>query len=95
MPSVELPTNEQQLGIQTFGGHVQARNHLSEPLKYTGTLDSFKNQDLTPVIGREYEGLQVRDLLKWDDETIRDLAATSNNPRSPGPPLYLEPCSDR
>jgi hypothetical protein len=40
-------------------------------------LDNFKHQDSTPVIGREYEGLQVRDLLKWGDEMIRDLAITS------------------
>ena len=77
MPSVELPPNEQQLDIQTFGGHVQARSRLLRPLEYAGTLDNFKSQDLTPVIGREYEGLQVRDLLRWSDETIRDLAATS------------------
>ncbi|ROW04919.1 hypothetical protein VPNG_07013 [Cytospora leucostoma] len=75
MPSAELPTREKQLDGQYFGGHVQARPRISQPLKYTGSLDSFKSQDLTPVIGREYEGLQVRDLLKWGDERIRDLAA--------------------
>ncbi|KAJ4392311.1 hypothetical protein N0V93_005936 [Gnomoniopsis smithogilvyi] len=74
MPAVELPVNEQWLDGHFFGGNVQARTRLSQPLKYTGTLDSFKNQDLTPVLGREYEGLQVRDLLKWGDEMIRDLA---------------------
>lgn len=77
MPAVELPANEQKLEGQFFGGNVQARTRLSQPLKYTGTLDGFKNQDLTPVLGREYEGLQVRDLLKWGDEMIRDLAVTS------------------
>lgn len=77
MPAVELPANEQKLEGQFLGGNVQARTRLSQPLKYTGTLDSFKNQDLTPVLGREYEGLQVRDLLKWGDEMIRDLAVTS------------------
>lgn len=76
MPSAEFPTSGQQL----FGGNAQARPCLLKPLKYTGTLDSFKSQDLTPVIGREYEGLQVRDLLKWGDELIRDLAATSEHP---------------
>lgn len=77
MPSVELPAGEQQLDGQFFGGHVQARTRLLKPLKYTGTLDSFRSQDLTPVVGREYEGLQVRDLLRWGDEMIRDLAVTS------------------
>lgn len=77
MPSVELPANEQRLDGQFRGGNVQARTRLEKPLEYTGTLDSFKNQDLTPVVGREYEGLQVKDLLKWGDEMIRDLAVTS------------------
>lgn len=59
------------------GGHESARSRLSKPLVYSGTLDNFKHQDSTPVIGREYEGLQVKDLLKWGDEMIRDLAVTS------------------
>lgn len=79
MPSAELPTREKELGGQYVGGHDQARPRLSQPLRYTGSLDSFKSQDLTPVIGREYEGLQVRDLLKWGDERIRDLAAISEH----------------
>lgn len=77
MPAVELLANEQKLEGEVFGGNFQARTRLSQPLKYTGTLDSFKHQDLTPVLGREYEGLQARDLLKWGDEMIRDLAVTS------------------
>lgn len=77
MPSI---TNEQTLDNgQFFGGNVQARTRLQKPLHYTGTLDSFKNQDLTPVLGREYEGLQVRDLLRWGDDMIRDLAVTSEH----------------
>lgn len=79
MPSVELPTTEQPPVDDGpfFGGHAQARPRLREPLRYTGTLDGFASQDLTPVVGREYEGLQVRDLLRWGDDMIRDLAVTS------------------
>lgn len=77
MPAVELAANEQRLDGHLVGGNVQARTRLSQPLQYTGTLDAFQSQDLTPVLGREYEGLQVRDLLKWGDEMIRDLAVTS------------------
>ncbi|KAF1977271.1 taurine catabolism dioxygenase [Bimuria novae-zelandiae CBS 107.79] len=58
------------------GGSSQARSRLLKPLSYTGSLDSFKHQDLTPVIGREYEGLQVTDLLQWGDDLIRDLVVT-------------------
>jgi alpha-ketoglutarate-dependent taurine dioxygenase len=59
-----------------IGGHPDSRPRLNEPLTYTGSLDSFKQADITPVIGREYFGLQIRDLLKWDDRMIQDLAVT-------------------
>jgi alpha-ketoglutarate-dependent taurine dioxygenase len=55
-----------------------ARTKLDKPLSYTGSLDSYSHSDLTPVIGTEYEGLQVVDLLsaKNSDALIRDLAVT-------------------
>ncbi|TDZ13146.1 putative alpha-ketoglutarate-dependent sulfonate dioxygenase [Colletotrichum spinosum] len=58
------------------GGDPVARPRLSKPLVYSGSLDKYKNSDLTPVIGREFEGLQVADLLKADDQLIKDLAVT-------------------
>jgi hypothetical protein len=79
MPSLKRAhvedSHDTEKGI--FGGHTTARSRLTEPLFYSGLLDKFKHQDLTPVIGREFEGLQVTDLLKGDDKVIRDLAATS------------------
>lgn len=54
---------------------VQSR--LLKPLIDSGSLNEFKQQDVTPVIGREFEGLQVTDLLKWGDEKIKDLAIIS------------------
>jgi alpha-ketoglutarate-dependent taurine dioxygenase len=55
-----------------------ARTRLDKPLSYTGLLDSYTHSDLTTVIGTEYEGLQVVDLLsaKNSDALIRDLAVT-------------------
>lgn len=55
-----------------------ARTRLVKPLAYSGSLNSFSQSDLTPVIGREYEGLQVAELLaaKNSDVLIRDLAVT-------------------
>ncbi|ORY68385.1 TfdA family taurine catabolism dioxygenase TauD [Pseudomassariella vexata] len=58
------------------GGHPEAQPRLTQPLKYAGTLDDFRQNDITPVIGREYFGLQIRDLLAWDDQLVKDLAAT-------------------
>ena len=42
----------------------------------SGSLDKYKHQDLTPVIGREFEGLQVTKLLTADEQVIKDLAVT-------------------
>jgi alpha-ketoglutarate-dependent taurine dioxygenase len=55
-----------------------ARTKLDKPLSYTGSLDSYTQSDLTTVIGTEFEGLQVVDLLsaKNSDVLIRDLAVT-------------------
>lgn len=83
MPSVELPAGSQALGDHIIGGNPQACPRVQKPLKYSGTLDSFTHQDLTPVLGREYEGLQVRDLLKWGNDRIRDLAITGESTCEP------------
>ncbi|KAL1850944.1 hypothetical protein Plec18170_006781 [Paecilomyces lecythidis] len=60
------------------GGHELARPRLSQPLQYSGSLDSYSYSDLTPVIGREYQDLQITDLLgsKDSDQLFRDLAVT-------------------
>ena len=49
------------------------RNTLNGPLKYSGSLDSYKSVEVTPVIGREYPDIQLTDLLN-DDEKLKDLA---------------------
>jgi len=55
-----------------------ARTRLRAPLPYTSLLGSYKHFDSTPVIGREFEGLQVVDILAASnsDALIRDLAVT-------------------
>ena len=60
------------------GGNVQSQTRCLNPIVYSGSLDRYKHQDLTPVIGREYEGLQVTALLDEPDRhrRIKDLAAT-------------------
>ena len=59
----------------------EARTRLPKPLEYSGLLDSYQNSDLTPVIGREYHGLQVADVLaaKNGDALIRDIAVTGQS----------------
>ena len=50
-----------------------------EPLKLSGALDHFESFDVTPVIGREFVGVNLAKWLKApnSDELIRDLAITS------------------
>ncbi|TKA70874.1 hypothetical protein B0A49_05635 [Cryomyces minteri] len=45
---------------------------------YSGSLDLYSSRDLTPIIGREFDGLQVAYLLHAvnSDQMIRDLAVT-------------------
>jgi len=56
---------------------VQAPQH-KEPLKLSGALDHFESFDVTPVIGKEFVGVN---LAKWlrapnSDDLLRDLAIT-------------------
>jgi alpha-ketoglutarate-dependent taurine dioxygenase len=60
------------------GGNVQAQTRCLKPIAYCRMLDEYTHHDLTPVIGREFVGLQVTDLLNAPDRDrrIRDLAVT-------------------
>ncbi|PKY09297.1 putative taurine catabolism dioxygenase [Aspergillus campestris IBT 28561] len=61
-----------------IGGAEQSRPRISQPLEYSGSLDPYTYSDLTPVIGREYSGLQIVEILKDEscDQIIKDLAVT-------------------
>lgn len=56
-----------------------AQGQHREPLKLSGALDKFESFDVTPIIGREYVGVNLADWLKApnSDELLRDLAITS------------------
>jgi hypothetical protein len=57
---------------------VAPSKYIREPLKYSGTLDSYEFFEVTPSIGREYPKLSIRDMLNApnSDELIRDFAIT-------------------
>ncbi|GAB1199308.1 hypothetical protein APSETT444_008654 [Aspergillus pseudonomiae] len=76
------------------GGNAQSRPRISQPLEYTGTLDTYTHHDLTPVIGREYYGVQVAEILKSEecDRIIKDLAATTKQPESSA--LHVHPLTE-
>jgi hypothetical protein len=50
-----------------------------EPLQLSGALDQFESFDVTPVIGREFKDVNLKEWLRApnSDELIRDLAITS------------------
>lgn len=76
MPAVAANAN----AMSTFkGGNEESKPRNSQPLEYSGSLDSYSHNDVTPVIGTEYKGLQVADILKSEqcDQLIKDLAVTS------------------
>jgi hypothetical protein len=57
---------------------VASSKYIREPIKYTGTLDSYEFFEVTPCIGREYAKLSIRDMLNApnSDDIIRDFAVT-------------------
>lgn len=71
MPSIH-PVNRPNIR----GGYDQARPTINEPLTYSGSLDDIQYRDLTPVIGREYTGLQIAQVLDSEDRDrlIKDIA---------------------
>lgn len=78
-----LSTSEKPQTQETEAPAVQAPSQSTsqhkEPLKLSGILDQFESFDVTPVIGREFVGVN---LAKWlrapnSDELLRDLAITS------------------
>ena len=55
---------------------------LREPIRPSGSLDSFSYDDTTPVIGREYYDIDiVQDVLNAPnvEERLRDLAYISES----------------
>ncbi|KDN69271.1 putative TfdA family Taurine catabolism dioxygenase TauD [Colletotrichum sublineola] len=69
-PLADLMSQDEALpGVLT--GH-------KEPLKPSGVLDQFEHFDVTPIIGREYPTVDLKELLRApnSDELIRDLAIT-------------------
>ncbi|KAL4936797.1 hypothetical protein BDV06DRAFT_233019 [Aspergillus oleicola] len=73
-----MPTVIEQDSPNLVGGHSEARPRISRPLEYSGGLDAYQHQDLTPVIGTEYEGLQIAEILRSPscEQVIQDLAVT-------------------
>ena len=50
-----------------------------EPLQLKGVLDKHESFDVTPIIGREFKDVNLKEWLRAEnsDELLRDLAITS------------------
>jgi alpha-ketoglutarate-dependent taurine dioxygenase len=62
---------------QTYkDGDSTTASHPRTPLQLSGVLDSFLHHEVTPVIGREYPTIQLKQLLDApnSDELLRELA---------------------
>jgi len=55
-----------------------------EPLQLKGVLDQYESFDVTPVIGREFKDVNLKEWLNApnSDDLIRDLAITSTSTQS-------------
>lgn len=70
IPVHSLPSEEGSIKSKSF----------PKPLSLSGALEKFEYEDTTPVIGREFIGVNiVDDLLHADnaDQLLRDVAITS------------------
>jgi alpha-ketoglutarate-dependent taurine dioxygenase len=71
-----IKSKDAALPSTIFGGHPAAHTRLRQPLVDLGNLDEYAFEDCTPAIGREYNTLQVRDILSHSnaEAIIQDLA---------------------
>lgn len=83
-PAVEAPAAEVPAEESVKPAAVPASSYIRAPLKLSGAIDSWKNFEVTPVIGREYADVDLAAVLKAEnsDELLRDLAITSMFPKN-------------
>ncbi len=83
-------TTDLASGSPEAAAKPSSRSRLTEPLKYSGSLDSYEHFDATGVIGREFPTLQLSSIVH-DDEKVRDLGILGlfGSPRSGWCPLFF------
>ena len=103
MAPVSVDTITQPIFDSTPQKTVNGSNGISkpsthkEPLKLSGALDGFKKFDVTPVIGREFQDVDLAEWLRApnSDDLIRDLAITGQSPFKDPSPAEKYVCHDR
>lgn len=78
-PVVDTVPSKAFVAASSSSPAIVANQMINKPLSMTGILDNYKYDDLTPVIGREYPTIQIRDLLNApnSEELLREMAIIS------------------
>ena len=86
-PTKEALKSSTEEGISNGQPETSEQFTPKAPLKLKGALDQFKSFDVTPVIGKEFENVDLAEWLRApnSDELLKDLAITSQHMNS----LYL------
>lgn len=71
-------------GLSNLKLKVSSTSSTREPLQYSGSLDQYESDDVTPSIGTEFPGANLVDFLNAPnaDELLRDLAIKSKKTRT-------------
>ncbi|KAH8648509.1 hypothetical protein BX600DRAFT_502910 [Xylariales sp. PMI_506] len=77
-PAVQAPPAAAAAPAATEKELPKVLTNHREPLKLSGALDKFDHFDVTPIIGREYDNVDLAEWLRApnSDELLRDLAIT-------------------
>ncbi|KAH6646545.1 hypothetical protein BKA67DRAFT_410567 [Truncatella angustata] len=78
-PAVEKPAKTSAaVGATELHGEPRLETNHRDPLQLRGVLDQYEQFDVTPVIGREFVGVDLAEWLRApnSDELIRELAIT-------------------
>jgi hypothetical protein len=79
-PSIDVSTNAATQGVEALKLAATSTTNLQiEPLQLKGALDQYESFDVTPVIGKEFPTVSLKEWLQApnSDELLRDLAITS------------------
>jgi hypothetical protein len=71
-------TQTVQAQLNDISAHSEAQ-YPRKPLQLRGLLDQYESFDVTPVIGREFKDVNLKEWLRApnSDDLLRDLAITS------------------
>ncbi|QKX61320.1 uncharacterized protein TRUGW13939_08468 [Talaromyces rugulosus] len=78
-PSIDVATNVAAQGVEALKLAATSTTNLQiEPLQLKGALDQYESFDVTPVIGKEFPTVSLKEWLRApnSDELLRDLAIT-------------------